>query len=343
MFRRLILALLLLAVIAAAVLASAHIWVQSQMDRPIPVEGEARVLTVGQGSSLSALARRLADEGLVASPWPLLIYARLTGTEAIQAGEYRVPDGQTPRRLLERLVAGDVIQYRITFPEGRTLSQWLARLNAHEQLADTPTLTREQLETHLEPPAGESLEGWFFPDTYRFDGGSDKIDILTRAHRAMRRVLDEEWPKRRTGLPLETPYEALILASIVERETGVDSERPTIAGVFVRRLERGMRLQTDPTVIYGLGERYAGNLTRTHLREETPYNTYRIRGLPPTPIANPGRAAIRATLNPAPGEALYFVARGDGSHHFSKTLEEHRKAVRRYQLNRKEDYRSSPQ
>ncbi len=339
MFRRLSLVLVTAIVV---VLATAHYWLEQHLARPLTFEGESRVLTVSSGSSLSVLARQLAAEGLVDSPYPLLIHGRLAGLKTIKAGEYRIPAGQTPRRLLERLVAGDVIQYRITFPEGRTLSQWLARLNAHERLGEGPPLTLQALRQHFTPPAGESLEGWFFPDTYRFDARSGKLDILIRAHRAMRETLEREWAQRSDDLPLETPYEALILASIVERETGLAGERAAIAGVFVRRLQRGMRLQTDPTVIYGLGERYSGNLTRDHLREKNPYNTYRVGGLPPTPIANPGRAAIRAALNPAPGEALYFVARGDGSHHFSTTLKEHREAVRRYQLNPAEDYRSSP-
>ena len=180
----------------------------------------------------------------------------------------------------------------------------------------------------------DNPEGWLFPDTYLFDRGTSDVEILSRAHRRMREVLDEEWAKREQGLPLETPYQALTLASIVEKETGLASERPQIAGVFVRRLQKGMKLQTDPTVIYGMGDDFDGNIRREDLTRPTPYNTYVIQGLPPTPIALPGREAINAVLHPADGDALYFVARGDGSHHFSATLDEHNCAVRHYQLNK---------
>jgi UPF0755 protein len=321
--------------------AALYWWVNLELDRPLAVDGGSRVLVVQPGDTLSGLARRLATEGAITSRWPVLIQARLTGKTAIQTGEYRVPDGQSLRRFLERLRRGDVIQYRITFPEGTTVKQWLELMAAHPAL-ETGDLDKEKLAARLGLPADRSPEGLFFPDTYIFTGTDSAVTILRQAHERMSRVLDTEWPRRRRGLPLESPYEALILASIVEKETAVPAERDRIAGVFIRRLERGMRLQTDPTVIYGLGERYAGNLKKQHLREETPYNTYRIRGLPPTPIANPGRESIRAVLNPAPGEALYFVARGDGSHYFSRSLEEHNRAVRRFQIQRREDYRSSP-
>ena len=187
-----------------------------------------------------------------------------------------------------------------------------------------------------------SLEGWFYPDTYIFPRGTTDIEILKQAYSRMNEVLDEEWSDKDKDLPFDTRYEALILASLIEKETGVAHERSEIAGVFVRRLQKGMRLQTDPTVIYGLGSEFDGNLTRAHLLEETPYNTYRINGLPPTPIAAPGRDAIRAAVNPAEGNALYFVGRGDGAHQFSATLEEHNAAVRKYQIEqRAPDYRSS--
>jgi UPF0755 protein len=189
----------------------------------------------------------------------------------------------------------------------------------------------------------ESAEGQFFPDTYHYDRGASDWQILQRAYDAMQQALAEEWSERAAGLPYETPYEALIMASIIERETGLDEERGEIAGVFVRRLQKGMRLQTDPTVIYGLGPAFDGNLTRRHLADESnPFNTYRHGGLPPAPIALPGRASIRAALQPEDGDALFFVARGDGGHVFSATLAEHERAVRKYQLSRREDYRSSP-
>ncbi|WP_269473252.1 endolytic transglycosylase MltG [Kineobactrum salinum] len=187
------------------------------------------------------------------------------------------------------------------------------------------------------------MEGLFLPETYRFERGTSDLDILARAHRAMLAALTEEWELRAPDLPYETPYEALIMASIIERETGVPDERQQIAGVFVRRLQRGMRLQTDPTTIYGLGTAFDGNLVRSHLRDgDNIYNTYRHHGLPPTPIALPGRAALHAALQPAEGDSLYFVARGDGSHEFNSTLEGHERAVRKYQLERRENYRSRP-
>ena len=189
---------------------------------------------------------------------------------------------------------------------------------------------------------GQHPEGRFFPDTYRYVRGMSDSDLLRQAHEKLTRVLDEEWQQRAEGLPYREPYQALIMASLVEKETGAAHERGEIAGVFIRRLRLGMLLQTDPTVIYGLGERYTGNLTRAHLREPTPYNTYTNPGLPPTPIAMVGREAIRAALNPRAGDSLYFVARGDGTHVFSRSLDEHNRAVREYQLKRRADYRSSP-
>jgi UPF0755 protein len=189
-----------------------------------------------------------------------------------------------------------------------------------------------------------SAEGLFFPDSYRYERGDSDWELLQRAHSALQSVLTQEWAQRAAELPYETPYEALIMASIIEKETGAPEEREQIAGVFVRRLQQGMRLQTDPTVIYGLGESFDGNLLRTHLKDAgNPYNSYRHRGLPPSPIALPGRAAIHAALHPAPGDAMYFVATGDGRHVFSATLAEHQRAVRKYQLRRKKDYRSSPE
>jgi UPF0755 protein len=235
------------------------------------------------------------------------------------------------------------VHYRLTLPEGITLARALDILWQHEQVTRTLSDASDPRLRMLVAPY-DSPEGLFFPDSYDFPRGTTDLDILQRAFERMQLVLEREWLNRSAGLPLETPYEALVLASIVERETGVPRERGTIAGVFVRRLQKRMRLQTDPTVIYGLGPDFDGNLRRSHLRDEdNAYNTYRRHGLPPTPIALPGLAALQAALHPEPGDALYFVARGDGSHHFSATLREHNEAVKRYQLQRRADYRSTVQ
>ena len=218
----------------------------------------------------------------------------------------------------------------------------LAALQTQSALKHTIT-TQQQLPALLGLPEGSSVEGWLLPETYHYHKGLSDIDVIGIAYANMQSTLSRLWPSRDQGLPYETPYEALIMASLIEKETGTASERPEIAGVFVRRLQKNMRLQTDPAVIYGLGDRYQGNLTRAHLREPGPYNTYLNKGLPPTPIAMPGEAAIFAALHPAAGNALYFVAKGDGSHAFSATLTEHEAAVQRYQVRkRSQNYRSSP-
>ncbi len=239
-----------------------------------------------------------------------------------------------PVEVLDLLISGRVIQYPITLVEGWTFRQAVAAILANGRFGnDLAGQSDADLMTALGRP-GEHPEGRFFPDTYSFPRRTTGVDVLRRALQRMDQVLAEEWAGRADGLPLRTPYEALTLASIIEKETGLVAERPEIGGVFVRRLEQGMRLQTDPTVIYGMGERFDGNIRRADLQEATPYNTYVIPGLPPTPIALPGRAAIHAALHPVPGDSLYFVARGDGGHVFSATLDQHNRAVREYQLRR---------
>jgi UPF0755 protein len=231
----------------------------------------------------------------------------------------------------------------VTLIEGATVKEMLASLADHETLEKTLSATDAiTLSTELGLNV-DSTEGLFLAETYYFERGATDRELLLRAHRQLNELLEKHWQNRDVNLPLKSSYEALILASIIEKETGLSSERGQISGVFVRRLNRGMRLQTDPTVIYGLGERYQGNLTRKHLKESTPYNTYRIPALPPTPIALVGEEAIVAALNPEPGKSLYFVAKGDGSHQFSDTLEQHNRAVREYQLKRRKDYRSTPE
>lgn len=312
-------------------------------ETPLAIKPDGYYLTISAGQSLQGLARQLQEEGVYDSPWLLRLYGRYSGLDQqIKRGEYLVPQGTTAEGLLLLLQSGRVISYQVTLPEGITLAQAVRILAEDGRLQHL--LAGDKDPRLVEFSAGRvNGEGLFFPDSYQFERGASDLDILQRAYDKMQSVLAEEWQGRAEPLPYGSPYEALIMASIVERETGVPEERGEIAGVFVRRLQKGMRLQTDPTVIYGLGEAYAGNLTRAHLRdEENPYNTYRIDGLPPGPIALPGREAIRAALNPAAGKTLYFVARGDGSHHFSETLAEHQQAVRKYQLQRREDYRSTP-
>ena len=338
---RLIKRLFLLGAGATLIAAAAAWWsLQQFMQKPLLVEGESTVLSVEPGSNIFRVARDLSAREILSWPEPFILYARITGKTAIQLGEYQVLATDTPLTLLEKLLTGEVIRYYITFPEGLTFSEWLVVAGNHPKLAKSATeLDRDNLQQRF---GLAHLEGWFFPETYQFTGADSVLDVLTQAHSAMRMVLDEEWAQRSENLPYKNAYDALIMASIIERETGDTSEREKIAGVFVRRLQKGMRLQTDPTVIYGLGDRYKGNLTRRHLAEKTPYNTYRINGLPPTPIAMPGRAAIHAALHPEDGNALYFVAKGDGSHYFSASLSEHLRAVKKYQLQRNSGYRSSP-
>lgn len=292
-----------------------------------------RVFEIAPGTRLRDLAERLTDEGLMSDPYFFIALAYQEGLQnQIKAGEYALTGGMRPRDLLERFASGRSIQYPVTLVEGLRFRDAVDSLAGHEVLKRELTgLSDAEVMERIGMQEAHP-EGWLFPDTYMVVRGSSDVDLLKRAYARMKRVLNEEWDQRANDLPIDSPYQALILASIIEKETGLAEERPTIGGVFVRRLQRGMRLQTDPTVIYGMGDAYDGNIRREDLRQATPYNTYVIDGLPPTPIALPGREAIHAALNPAEGDALYFVARGDGSHHFSATLDEHNCAVRQYQL-----------
>ena len=299
---------------------------------PMALPATPYEFTVNSGSGLKAVARQLANDGVLAEPESLWIVARLLGRgQAIKAGTYRLERATTPLELIDKMERGDVVLDEILFVEGSTLRQWLAQLAAQPKIRQT---LAGKSEMDLRGMLGEidPLEGWFFPDTYRYAPGTTDLDILKRAHAAMKKKLDEAWAARDPGIVLATPYEALTMASIVEKETGQGVERPIIASVFENRLRRGMRLQTDPTVIYGLGERYDGTIHKRDLLEDTPWNTYTRDGLPPTPIAMPGAASIRAVLHPASTPYLYFVARGDGTHEFTASLEEHNRAVAKYQL-----------
>ena len=327
----------LLLVVAGAGLLAGHVYVFATS--PFNGKGDS-VLTVPEGTSYNRVVGRLVESGWLPPDQSreMKVLGRILGvTAGIHAGEYRVTRDMTPMGLLDRLVGGEVIQHRVTLPEGWTVRRFLQRLAGHEALdasalPDGPKDSRLLEMLGLKEQDYSSAEGWLFPDTYRFPRSEGAAVILAKSHRRMREILQEEWGRRQEDLAIDRPYQALILASIVEKETAVPEERPMIAGVFMNRLREGMRLQTDPTVIYGLGKAFDGNLQTRHLERRDPYNTYRIRGLPPTPIANPGRKAIRAACNPADTDALYFVARGDGSHVFSETLAEHNRAVRRYQL-----------
>ncbi len=291
------------------------------------------VLEVHPGDSLVAVAKRLeTDHGLDHALY-LRGLALLRGvSRKIQVGEYRIERGLPLDQLLDRMVRGAVVQYPITLVEGWTFAQAVAKVQAHPKVtAHAIGWSAQEWVRTLEIQA-DHPEGWLFPDTYHLSKGTPDWLVLKRATERMQAVLTQEWDARRENLPLSSPYEALILASIIEKETAVAAERQQIAGVFVRRLERGMRLQTDPTVIYGLGAGFDGDLRWRDLRSDGPYNTYMRKGLPPTPIALPGRASVHAALHPGDGDALYFVARGDGTHEFNATYAAHEEAVTHYQL-----------
>lgn len=344
MLKRLFLLFFLLAVLTAAVAA----WlgqkkVQHTISAPLPIS-ESRVLVVEPGTWFRKFALQLEQEGLIDSYlWLRLEAYRTPEITAIKAGEYQLDPGMTLQQLLNKVVKGDTLNYTFTLVEGTTFKQLRQTLLDNDQLKhELNELTEAELLKRLGSDAN-TAEGLFLAETYHFKRGMSDLQLLQRAHDDLQKVLDKAWEARAKDLPYDSSYEALIMASIIEKETAVPSERGQIAGVFVRRLKRGMRLQTDPTVIYGMGERYQGNITRADLRRPTPWNTYVIDGLPPTPIALVGRAAIEAALHPVDGKALYFVAKGDGSHQFSNSLQEHNRAVRRYQLQRRADYRSSPE
>ncbi|MBU2875490.1 endolytic transglycosylase MltG [Marinobacter salexigens] len=338
---------LLIAVICAAVLigAGSGLWVWQglgSLSKPVTLT-EPVLFDVPNGTTFNDVARQLRSRKLVEDSLWVRIYGRLFPDQArIKAGEYEFTDGMSAEAMLSKMVAGDTKHWSVQFIEGWTFRDMRSALAVTERLEK---LTSEWSDAQIMEAVGaegEHPEGRFFPDTYLFTSSESDLDLLRRSFRRMESVLAEEWESRAKSLPYDNAYEALIMASIVERETGAPHERDQVAGVFVRRLQKGMRLQTDPTVIYGMGDKYKGRIGSKDLRIHTPYNTYRISGLPPTPIALPGREAIHASLHPGSGKALYFVARGDGTHKFSNTLAEHQKAVRAFQLNRRSDYRSSP-
>lgn len=342
MIRKLLLLLETGIVLAGLGLGVAY-WEQNQaLHQPLNVTQE-QLLDVPAGSTPTGLLNRLQADGVIKDAFWLRLYWRFNlASESLHSGEYRMTPGMDAQALLALWQRGEVVQYSVTLVEGWNFRQVRAALARQPKLEQTLAgLSDAELMSKIGHP-DVFPEGRFFPDTYRFVRGMSDAELLKQAYKRLDEVLDEEWTKRSADAPYSNPYQALIMASIVEKETGVPQERGQIAGVFVRRLQMGMLLQTDPTVIYGLGERYNGKLTRAHLREPTPYNTYVIAGMPPTPISLVGREAIHAALNPVAGNSLYFVARGDGSHVFSADLDAHNAAVREFQLKRRADYRSSP-
>ncbi len=318
--------------IAAIVTASlfAH-KIDRYINSPISNSKDVVEIVVDDGATFNQVSRSLVESGFITHPLYFKLLAMYEEkTQKIKSGEYRFSSSQSPTQILDDLVQGKIKQYKLTIIEGKRFHDFF------QQLQDHPKITRviEDIDTIKKQLDIEqdSLEGLFFADTYTFSSGTKDIDLLRQSYYLLRDYLNQEWPHRSEESFVSSPYEALILASIVEKETSVDSERPVIAGVFISRLKKKMPLQTDPTVIYGLGASFDGNLTRKHLETDNPYNTYTRRGLPPSPIALIGKAAINAVLHPEITGDLYFVSRNDGTHHFSKTYTEHLTAVRKYQL-----------
>jgi UPF0755 protein len=327
--------LLLTVVVTLVATALAGAWsLDRWRQRPLVGLETSRIVIIPPGESLTKVADRLSTQRVISGPLPFVLLARWQDASArLQAGEYELPAGASPQQLLDLFVAGDVVQHRITLVEGWTFTQALAAIRAHEAVAGTAAGAAG-------PPAiaaalgrtDQGLEGSLFPDTYTFPRGTTDLQLLRRAAARLDAELGRAWAQRALDLPFATPAEALVLATLVEKETSVDDERPLIAGVFVNRLRRGMRLQSDPTVIYGLGAAFDGDLRRADLRRDTPFNTYTRTGLPPTPIALPGAASLAAATRPAKTDALYFVAtgQGDGRHRFATTLAEHNRNVAAY-------------
>lgn len=320
-------------VIVLVSLISGWLWMDYEraIDEPLPLR-DLRYFEIAKGESVQQLSVRLEQEGIIASSLWFNLAARRRGVAGLlKYGEYEITPGMTALELMDRFASGKVRRHALTLVEGWTLRQYLEVLQKHPALQHD-VHDAADLMAKLGVP-GEAAEGRFYPDTYFFPKGTTASGVLRQAYRKMQTTLAAEWEQRASGLPFTQPYEALILASIVEKETAVARERPQIAGVFIRRLQMNMRLQTDPTVIYGLGDGYDGNIHRRDLDNDTPFNTYTRFGLPPTPIASPGSDAIHAVLHPdLTGNHLYFVAKGDGSHLFSTNLEDHQRAVDLYQV-----------
>ena len=338
--KRTVVFLLSLVFIVVIVGASCVMYVSSQVTAHIKLKDDT-LFTIENGSNAYRTVQQLRNAGMVdVSPFIAKVWLKFfAGSTSVKSGSYMLRPGQSLVYAFTLFTQGDEHLFAVSLVEGLTLAQWLEALRANQDLVFD---VNEQTLSNLTQGNGvdwccenaQHTEGVFLADTYFFTKGTKASDVLKRAHRALITFVSQEWEKRAEDLPLSSPYDALILASIIEKETAVPKERDMIAGVFINRLNKNMRLQTDPTVIYGIGSEFDGNITRKHLRTATPYNTYVIKGLPPTPIAMAGKAAIHAALHPLATDALYFVAKGDGSHQFSNTLKAHNAAVRKYQLKR---------
>lgn len=323
------------ALLLAAVIVAMALHIQGALEQNVAIE-EPLYFEVKPGESASGIYQRLKHSGVVTDTFSLRIAGRINKElSMLKAGTYLIKPSHTVNDVLSGFFHGKEAQFTVTLVEGLTLKQWLLELSRSVYLEPLTENQQQALFALAEAYGAGHPEGLFLPDTYAYTANSDAYDVLQRAHNRLQTFLNEQWDLRDPTVPLDSPYAALILASIIEKETGVAEERPRIAGVFTNRINANMRLQTDPTVIYGMGERFDGNIRKRDLREATPYNTYVIKGLPPTPIAMASEAAIRAALNPEDTEELFFVAKGDGSHQFSVTLEEHNLAVRKYQLSKK--------
>ena len=314
-------------------IVSIVLWLEYEQALTDPViSGKSKLIEIKKGDSFNKITDKLIQQNIAIKPlWFKLIAYQKKVSNKLKTGEYELQAGLTMPDILSKLVEGKSLQYSITFPEGWSFKQIFQEIKSNPHIDHT--LEKNDYKSIMMKLSSdyEHPEGLFFPDTYFFEKNATDLSLLQKSHRKMLSVLNTEWEKREEGLPLEDAYQALILASIVEKETGAAEERERIAGVFTRRLETGMLLQTDPTVIYGMGDEYKGNIRYKDLRKPTPYNTYVIKGLPPTPIAMPGKEAIYAALHPAKGKSVYFVAKGNGTHVFSETLREHNNAVNKYQ------------
>ena len=308
-------------------------WLAYYAVSSLKLQPNSQEITIQPKSGLKSIANQLVQQGVLTEPWRFIIIAKALHKESyLQAGDYTLNRNVTPYQLLLSLNHGKATQGSVTFIEGRTFAQMRNKLEKNDAVKQTITVLSESEILRKIGSEYTVAEGLFFPDTYYFDRNTADTVMLQRSYDAMKSKLNDAWNKRAPGLPYKNSYQALIMASIVEKETGKASERPMIAGVFINRMRIGMRLQTDPTVIYGMGAQYSGNIRKKDLMTDTPYNTYTRNGLPPTPIAMPGLASIEAALHPTNTKALYFVGKGDGSHAFSNSLEEHNRAVVKYQL-----------